>query len=90
MTIITGYRWFELSSYQMLWLTRTDLLEFVLLYTHDSHSKGCKIRMAFRAAFCVAFAEYLVYRKLQLECILYRRVPKNLLFAFCALVTCGS
>ena len=42
---LTGYRWFELSSYQKLWLTRTDLLKFVLLYSHESHSKSCKIQL---------------------------------------------
>ena len=47
-SIITGYRWLELSSYQKLWLTPTDLLEFVLLYSHESHSKSCKIRTACR------------------------------------------
>ena len=42
----TGYRWFELSLYQKLWLTRADLLEFFLLYSHESHSNSCKIRTA--------------------------------------------
>ena len=41
-SIISGNRWFELSLYQKLWLAPTDLLEFVLFYSHESHSIAVK------------------------------------------------